>query len=128
VMTNVKLNDEQSLQLQNISETLTEATTHFVTDIKIREFAQSIHIFSSIVEGYEAINQMFTIYEKDSETTQDLLGTIESNLILIAKELEQKRFIKIIEIIQFSLIPNFKRLNQYLSAHTIDQLIMIGIY
>src|SRR5699024_8269226 len=124
-----RMKDEQFNQLKNISDTLIEATNHFVTYLKKREFSQSIHIFSSIVEGYEAIKTSLSLYENDLEEAKDLLTKLEKNLIFIANQLEQKDLLKVTEVIQFSLMPNFKKLNEVLSSQSVtNSTITIGIY
>jgi len=128
-MTDLKIKDKQLIQMKNISDTLIEATEHFSNQIKDREFAQSIHIFSSIVEGYEAIKKMHTLYGNNSKSTTDLLIKIERNLVFVANQLELKNLIKITEIVQFSLMPNFRKLNRTFLTHSIEKpKITIGIY
>lgn len=123
-----KLKDEQFIQLQNISETLIEATEHFIKNIKERQFGQSIHIFSSIVEGYEAINQMLHLYTTDIDDSKNILNKIEPNLVLIAKKLEEKKLMKVAEIVQFSLMPNLRKLNRSFLEQSHDRTISIGVY
>lgn len=128
-MTKVKLKDEQMVQIKNISDTLIEATSHFVKNIQGRKFIQSIHIFTSIVEGFEAISKVITAQETHFIEEEDLLKEIEANLMLIANHLEKKNFIKITEIVQFSLLPNFRALNTTFSNNAlIKSTITIGIY
>src|SRR5699024_3769578 len=122
------LKDEQLIELQNISETLIEATEHFISNIKERQFGQSIHIFSSIVEGYEAVNQTLRLYTTDNDDSKDILNKIEPKLILIAKELEEKNFMKIAESVQFSLTPNFRKLNRSFSKGSLNRTITIGVF
>ncbi|HLQ97540.1 MAG TPA: hypothetical protein VK135_02500, partial [Candidatus Dormibacteraeota bacterium] len=66
-MKQMTLSDSQITQIHNISETLIEATEHFTTYLKEREFGQSIHIFSAIVEGFEGINQLLNISDEFSD-------------------------------------------------------------
>ncbi len=123
-----KLKDEQLIQLQNISETLIEATEHFISNIKERQFGQSIHIFSSIVEGYEAINQTLRLYTTDTDDSKVILNKIEPNLVLIAKELEEKNLMKVAEIVQFSLTPNLRKLNKSFLKGSHNRTITIGVF
>src|SRR5699024_8377383 len=56
------------------------------------------------------------------------LNKIEPNLILIAKELEEKNFMKIAELVQFSLTPNFRKLNRSFSKGSLNRTITIGVF
>src|SRR5690625_691636 len=127
-MKQMTLSDSQITQIHNISETLIEATEHFTTYIKEREFGQSIHIFSAIVEGFEGINQFLNTSDEFSELARTR-SEIEKCLFLIADHIEQRNFTKITEIIQFSLMPHFKKVNNVLTdkdeQHTTTT---IGIY
>src|SRR5690625_2065269 len=110
-MSTSKLNQKQLLQLKNISDTLIEATEHLTKNITQREFAQSIQIFSTIVEGYQAIHKTLKFYKNDliEEIEEiNLLNKIESNLALIANHFEHKKLLKVTEIVQFSLMPNLR--------------------
>lgn len=112
------LNQEQIKQLKNISDTLVEATEHFQKDLHTRKLSQTIHLLTSIVEGYEAVYRLLNVYQADHEEVIHILKKVENNLALIVNQLEEKRFTKVNEIVQFSLIPNFKKLQQYFSNHT----------
>lgn len=129
-MTKIKLKNEQIIQMKNISDTLIEATDHFTTYIKDREFTQSIYLFSSIVEGYESINRMFKLYDVDSkDDVINLLRKIEKNLVLIANELERENLFKIAEIVQFTLMPSFRTLNKVFKDKSVNKATYtIGIY
>lgn len=120
---------KQLFQTQNILETLIEATDHFLVLIKQKELNQSIYIFSSIVEGSQAIIQM--LHTQD-DTFQNQTKNLEKHLLLISKELEQGRFIKVAEIIQFSLRPLFVKLKRdfinELGDQKADKTISIGIF
>ncbi|WHY82231.1 YheC/YheD family protein [Siminovitchia fortis] len=129
-MNNLALTDNQFIQIKNISDTLIEATVHFAKNISKREFIQSVHIFSSIVEGYEAISKIVAVYDTDLKSAKDFLKKIENNLVLTATHLEQKNYIKVTEIVQFSLLPNLERLNKaFTNVRSIkNSTITIGIY
>lgn len=101
--------DKQLQQVSNILNTLIEATEHFKTLSKDKELNQSIFIFSSIVEGFEAINN--SIDHTDKPRWKNHKSNLEKSLLLIAKQLEQANFLKINEIIQFSLLPNLNKMH-----------------
>jgi len=123
------LKDTQLKQLKNISDTLIEATEHFITYIRNREYVQSIHLFSSIVEGFEAIYKTLHLHNHHLTGIENLLGNIEKSLKLIAKQLEEKNDLKITEIVQFSLMPHLKKLNQSFADEPSEQKkTTIGFY
>lgn len=120
---------KQLFQIQNILETLIEATDHFSSLIKEKELNQSIYIFSSIVEGSQAI---ITILNTQDERLTKQTKKLEEYLVYISKELEQSRFIKISEIIQFSLRPLLIKLNEsfidIIGNQKKEKIISIGIF
>lgn len=125
----IKLDDKQIMQVKNILDTLIEATDHFSDLVKNRELNQSIFMFSSIVEGFESINNLLLSYKV--ETRKKERDKIEQYLLFIARELENGNFIKIAEIIQFSLSPQLRKLRDAFSTYTdtIEQKqIKIGVY
>src|SRR5699024_9723485 len=90
---------------------------------------QSIYIFSSIVEGSQAV---INILNTQGESFTNQTKKLEKYLVLIANELEKARFIKVSEIIQFSLRPLFIKLNETfideLGDHKTEKTIAIGIF
>src|SRR5690625_446052 len=101
--------DKQLFQVQNILDTLLEATDHFTTLVQNKELNQSIYMFSSIVEGCQAV---ISILNTVDENFTQYISKLEQYLVLIANELEQGKFIKISEIIQFSFRPQLVKLKQ----------------
>ena len=124
-----KTKEKQLFQVQNILETLLEATDHFSKLVKEKNLNQGIYIFSSIVEGTEAVMKMLHMIDEDF--TQHT-SKIEKSLVLIAQQLEQGRFIKISEIIQFSLRPQFVKLQQAffdtMGDQRKDKKVSIGVF
>ena len=53
-----KPTDKQLQQVYNIFQTLSEASDHFHKLIKEKELNQSIFIFSSIVDGFQALSRI----------------------------------------------------------------------
>lgn len=102
--------DKQLFQVQNILDTLIEATDHFAALAKKKELNQSVYIFSSIVEGSQSIILMLN--RKNKKLFSDHLAKLEKYLLMIANELEEQNFIKVMEIIQFSLRPQFINIRQ----------------
>src|SRR5699024_247054 len=101
------MTDKQLFQLQNIMETLLEATEHLSSLVKKRELNQSIYAFSSIVEGSQAIIPALNALDNDFIKQSQRL---EHNLTLIAEHLENGNLVKIAEILQFSLHQSFIRM------------------
>lgn len=122
--------DKQLFQVQNILETLQEATGHFADLTKKKELNQSIFIFSSIVDGCNAIMQILANMDDTRFNTQ--LKAMENQLLLIAQQLEQGSFIKISEIVQFSFAPELKKLHQTFietqGNQKQDKTISIGVF
>ena len=122
--------DKQLFQVQNILETLQEATEHFADLTKKKELNQSIFIFSSIVDGCSAIMQILANIDETNFNTQ--LKALEGHLFLIAQQLEQGNFIKIAEIVQFSFAPELKKLHQIFieteGNQKQDKTISIGVF
>lgn len=121
--------EKQLFQVQNILDTLQEATEHFAVLIKNKELNQSIFIFSSIVEGCQAVINMLNTVDKDF--TQHT-NKLENYLVMIAKYIEQGNFIKISEIVQFSFRPQLVKLKQEFIETLGDQqkneIITIGVF
>lgn len=121
--------DKQLFQLQNIVETLIEATDHLSILVKKKELTQSIQMFSSIVEGIQPV--IIALHSLDKNFTHQT-ANLEKSLHLIALELEQQRLIKVSEIIQFSLKPQLKKLyNTFIDNigdQKEDKVIRIGVF
>ena len=122
--------DKQLFQVQNILETLQDATVHFVDLTKKKELNQCIFIFSSIVDGCNAIMQMLANIDETRYNTQ--LKAMEGQLLLIAQQLERGNFIKISEIVQFSFAPELKKVQQtFIATHgnqKKEKVISIGVF
>lgn len=121
--------DQQLFQVQNILETLLEATQHFSTLIKKRELHQSIHAFTSIVEGAQAVFPALISLDEDFRRPTKQL---EKSLTMIADYLEKGELGKIPEILQFSLHPSFVKLLDTFKTTFNDQkaekTISIGVF
>ncbi|MGN8647377.1 YheC/YheD family protein [Gracilibacillus sp. HCP3S3_G5_2] len=122
------LNDQQLKQIQHISSTLLEAVEHLTTVIKKKEMNDAIFTMSSIVDGFSSINRALS----QEEIGKEERDKIENSLFLVVKELEQMKFVKVSEIVQFTLKPQLKRWNDLLNAsiNTAEdsERILIGVY
>ncbi|GAB3790635.1 YheC/YheD family protein [Virgibacillus kimchii] len=108
--------DKQLQQVNNIFQTLIEATEHFHKLIQKKELNQSIFIFSSIVEGFDAVSKMDNNKELAVQNNK-----IESYLLEIAKLLEKGKYAKINGIIQFSLLPLLNKISRSIANEIGDQ-------
>ncbi|MFS0750585.1 YheC/YheD family protein [Oceanobacillus sp. 1P07AA] len=121
------LNDKQIFQINNIIDTLIEASEHFSGLMKEKEIYQSIYIFNSIVEGMTAINKLLN-------SRADSLLEIEkiNNLLLLTTiELEKNNFSKVLELNQFSLVPQLRKLKdsfEEINTTIKSKEITIGVY
>src|SRR5699024_10921015 len=83
-----KLKDNQATQILNIMDTLIEATEYFAQLVKEKELYQSIQIFSSIVDGFDAINKVLTHSQVNDNQLQR--EKIEQAILMVARELEKR--------------------------------------
>lgn len=124
------IEEKQRIQVLNILNTVIEATHHFSTLIKENNINKSIFIMSSITEGIKAIEA--SIASSNLSETKKEQGTIQSILLLTVKELEKANRVKIIEIVQFSFIPqlmNLKRIiENSISESHLNKKYTIGVF
>ncbi|WP_100010145.1 YheC/YheD family protein [Lentibacillus sediminis] len=121
------LSDQNIQQINNIFQTLVEASEHFHQLIKQKELNQSIFILSSITEGFSAISNSLNNTGWAAEKNK-----IEKYLIEIVQLLEKGNFIKINEILQFSFLPVLKKtangLSQEIDQQNQDKVYTIGVF
>ncbi|NAP00314.1 hypothetical protein FRY77_30505, partial [Halomonas sp. MG34] len=98
----VTLSNQQLSQVNNILHTLLEATEHFHQLIKSREIKQGIYIFSSVVEGFDAISNMISLHNEDLANKKKKM---ETYLLQISRLREDGKLTKVSEVLQFSLLP-----------------------
>lgn len=124
------LNNEQIKQMKNISETLIEATEHLIKDIENRDYVQTIQLFTSIVEGFNAIKSGLLTYKHSFKEITNLISYIEENFLVIIEALEKKEFTTLQQIVRFSLLQNFTKLHKMLNSEVSAESskITIGIY
>ncbi|GAA4072366.1 hypothetical protein [Amphibacillus indicireducens] len=123
-----KINKQELQQLINIFDTIIEATEHFQTLIRDRQLDKSVFVFSSIVDGMTMLDQTIKQIEND-QLTRDK-ANVDAAILLIAKELENQQATKVLEIIQFNLLPTLKKIHQFFiesNSHESSK-ITIGVY
>lgn len=122
--------DKQLFQIQNILETLIEATDHFMQLVKREEFNQSIFMFGSIVEGLHAVKNILVAESEELYTSH--FNKLERSTLFIAQCLEQGNYMKIVETVQFALRPQIINLKQTFiqveGIQQIDGIITIGVF
>lgn len=118
---------KQLEQTKNIISTLIEATDHFSNLIKNKEFDHSLYMFSSIVEGTQAT---FHSLGENDEFFARYSEQVVQYLTLISTALENKRYTKVLEIVQFSLRPLYIKLDEKLESilPQTNGKVSIGIY
>ena len=110
-MKNIK--KEEIQQLINIFETMIEATEHLQKLIRDKQHDNAVEIFSSIVEGLTDLDPVFK--QLDNEQLANEKRKLDNAVLLIAKELENQKDLKILEITQFNLLPTLNRVITYLN-------------
>ena len=98
---------QESEQLISIFETMIEATEHLQKLIRDKQHDNAVEIFSSIVEGLTDLDPVFK--QLDNEQLTNEKRKLDNAVLLIAKELENQKDLKVLEITQFNLLPTLNR-------------------
>lgn len=93
---------EQMTEVHNVLNTLVDSTEHLTTLAKAEEFEQSIYIFTSLIEGIEAVFKALTHF--DIDVVQEM-KEIEQTLPNIAKAFENEALEEIVVLSETSLSP-----------------------
>ncbi|SEO59360.1 YheC/D like ATP-grasp [Amphibacillus marinus] len=120
-------NLQQIKQVINITNTVIDAVEHLQKQLKAKDFKNSVVIFSSIVEGFKSLEPILKSLDNNVLSYNK---KINKAILLIAKSLEQYNFTKSIEVIQFNLSPNLKKIKNLL-GETIEyptSKLTIGVY
>ena len=104
-MKNIKT--EEIHQLINIFETMIEATEHLQKQIRDKQFNHALNMFTSIVEGLTELDPV--VKQLDNEQLSNEKRKLDHAVLLIAKELENQKDLKVLEITQFNLLPTLNR-------------------
>lgn len=123
-----KITDEELNQIINVFETITEATEHFRKLMKDKAVDKSVFVFSSIVEGLTMLDH--TIMNSNDNQLIKEKEKLNNFVLLIAKELDNDKQSKILEIVQFSLLPTLNKILCYLKDLRTSDIkdITIGVY
>lgn len=103
------LTQQEKIQICNVLDTLVEAIEHLQMLIKDKQYIQSLYTFSSIVEGYHAIQN--AILRSDSLKVQEHKLQLDRQVSLIANAFEKQNLLKVNELIQFSFLPTIKKIH-----------------
>lgn len=93
---------EQMTEVHNVLSTLVESTEHLATLAKAEEFEQSIYIFTSLIEGIEAVFKALPQFDVD---VVQQMKEIEHTLPNIAKTFENEALSDIVTLTETSLLP-----------------------
>jgi len=101
---NIQLNE-----IHNMLNTLIETTDHLTTLATAEELEQSVYIFTSLIEGTEAIFKVLPTFTID---VVEPMKHIEQTLITIAKSLENEALAEVSEIADINLKPEFVEMRE----------------
>lgn len=93
---------KQITEVHSVMDTLVETTDHLITLTKVEELKQSLHIFSSLIEGIEAV---FKVIPKFDINVLEQMKTIEQTLPEMAKAFENEALPIVEELTTTSLQP-----------------------
>src|SRR5699024_3854088 len=99
--------DQQLFQIQNILETLLEATDHFSKSVQQREFPQIVYTFTSITEGDRAVAHSLNELNEYLTDHTDILASI---LVKINNQLEEYNLSEIPSSLTDSISQEFKHI------------------
>lgn len=92
----------QITEVYNVMNTLVETTDHLVTLTQAEETEQSLYIFSSLIEGLEAI---FKVVTKFDINVLNEMKIIETTLPKMAKAFENQALTQVEKLTNISLRP-----------------------
>src|SRR5690625_1980413 len=113
----MSLSDKETEQISNIINTLIEASEHFLKLIKEKKYKESLYIFSSIIEGYNVVQNEINKDQNLKNELSDFEKRILSNIKNISSALEKTNLLKVNEYLQFNFIPTLKKWKDEISGH-----------
>lgn len=99
----------QMTEIHNVLLTLTETTDHLATLAKADEFEQSIYLFTSLMEGIEAVFKVLPNFTIDVVKP---MQEIEQALPTIAKAFEHDALSEVHTLVETSLQPALVTMSQ----------------
>ncbi len=96
----------------DLAETISEGLQHFQKLFGEGRFEQSLFLFEDILEAYSAIERSVNsiIEAKNPENLKASLKSVNHALSIVVDTYEDKKYMKVQEVLQFTLIPQFNRL------------------
>ncbi|MGJ9385227.1 hypothetical protein [Salipaludibacillus sp. CF4.18] len=101
---------KQSLQL---SETVLEGLTHVQKQLNEKKYPEAMQLMDDVVGGFASIeNSIGPVFEEmnDTELVEVHIGKVRESLERVVTSLEDHSYGTVQEILQFTLIPNVKKL------------------
>ncbi|ARK32092.1 YheC/YheD family protein [Halalkalibacter krulwichiae] len=129
----MKQREKLLFQSGKIIETLIEAGDHFQVVAREMKFNETILIFSSIVEGFGAIEKNLRDLALANGYMQNNIEKIKKTISLITTLIEERNLIKVSEVMQFTLMPQLQQWKEVLDEEDFysrgeQHSITIGIY
>lgn len=129
----MELQEKVISQTIKILDTFKEAGHYLFSVAKEKDLNKCILIFSSVVDGLSRVEQNLKNVKIEEKHYEDDLQKINQSIHAIAGFLEKGEFLKINEILQFSLIPQIQNWKEKLETlvnlgKTIDKQVVIGVY
>lgn len=118
------MKDEQILA---ISETILEAINYLKVLVEKKSYHELYQMFAMTIEGLQAIQPV--LVERGNADELELFRKIERNIVLFSDCIEKKKEVDMIQILQFSLEPSMRELQNKLSGKVEkSHVFTIGIY
>ncbi|WP_416147303.1 hypothetical protein ACM26V_13855 [Salipaludibacillus sp. HK11] len=107
---------KQSLQL---SETVLEGLTHVQKQLNETKYADAMQLMDDVIGGFASIeNSASPVFAdlKDTELVEAHIGKVRDSLERVVTSLEDHSYGIVQEILQFTLIPNVKKMKVEMEA------------
>lgn len=104
---------KQSLEL---SETILEGLQHIQKLLGEGKFEQTIYLYEDVLLAFSAIEKSVEPLkdELNSETFNSATTNLKYIMELVVDHYEEKNYAKVQEVMQFTLVPQFKKVKQEL--------------
>ncbi|TSB48500.1 YheC/YheD family protein [Alkalicoccobacillus porphyridii] len=123
--------DTQITQSKNIVNTLLEASEYLLVLMKEKKMTEGIAVYSSIVEGYEAVEAFQLNYELPPDFVNETVK-IKKQLMQVVTGFESNNSNQIAGVLQFSLIPLMKKWKKLYNDFILEEVgtnqSNIGVY
>lgn len=114
-------------QIVAISETLLEAVAYLKKMVEKKSYHELYQMFAMTIEGLQAIQPV--LIERKQREELELFNKIERSVVQFSEYIEEKNESGMIQLLQFSLEPNMRRLQRILTKERENEsTFTIGIY